>query len=118
MSRAVRAGERIRFRLTVTNVGSVAARNVRMADIPPATLTLSRLRASSRASIFKGNAIWRFGTLAPGASRTVRGSVLVESGTPGLQRNHVLATAVNARLVIDRADGRLLRQRRTPAVTG
>ena len=71
-----------------------------------------------RARVGREGAIWHLGTLAPGASRTVRGTVRVKAGTPGLKRNLVFATAANAFLVHDRADTRLLPQRRRPAFTG
>ena len=118
MPRVARVGERLRFTLTVTNTGTVAAANVRLADVPPAALALAALRSESRARVIRGNAIWRLGTLAPGASRTVRGSVLVQAGTPGLKRNLALATAINARLAGARADTRLLPARQAPPVTG
>ncbi len=114
--RRARVGQRIRFRLTVTNVGSVAARRVRMADIPPGALALTSLKSSTRARVIRRYAVWRLGTLAPGKSRTVRGSVRIKSGTPGRKRNWVLATAVNAKLAADRADTRLLARR--PRFTG
>ena len=79
-----------------------------MADVPPAALALASFRPAARARVLRGNAIWRLGTLAPGASRAVRGSVRIKAGTPGLKRNLVLATAINAKLVDDRADTRLL----------
>jgi hypothetical protein len=63
-------------------------------------------------------AIWRLGWLAPGAKRNVRGSVRIPAGTPRPKRNLVFATAVNAYLVHDRADTRLLRQRRAPQAAG
>ena len=124
VTRVARVGGRIRFRLTVTNTGSIPATNVRLVDIPPAALTLSGLRATTRASVVRGNAVWRLGTLAPGASRTIRGSVVVDAGTPGLVRNLALATAENAQLVADRADTRILarglldQRRLAPPVTG
>jgi uncharacterized repeat protein (TIGR01451 family) len=119
MPRVARVGRRIRFRLTVTNVGSVTARRVRIADIPPGAVALAALRSNTRARVLGGNAIWRLGRLAPGASRTIRGSVRIRAGTPGLKRNLVLAAAVNAKVVSDRADTRLMRQqRRAPRVTG
>ena len=60
-----------------------------------------------------------FGTLAPGARRTVRGRLVIEAGSPGLERNLALATAVNANLARDAADTRVLAQRRIiPPVTG
>jgi uncharacterized repeat protein (TIGR01451 family) len=124
MSRVARVGERVRFRLTVRNVGEVAATNVHVADVPPAALTLSGLQASARPQRGRGYAVWRLGNLAPGARRTIRGSVRVDTGTPGLIRNYVLAAAVNAELVTDRADARLLaqgilgEQESAPPVTG
>ena len=122
--RVVRVGSRVRFRLTVTNVGSVAATNVQMADIPPAAVALTGLRSSSPAARVQRYALWRLGTLAPGAVRTIRGSVRIKAGTPGQKRNLVLATAVNASLVGDVADTRILgqavlgRRQQAPPVTG
>jgi uncharacterized repeat protein (TIGR01451 family) len=116
--RIARVGKRLPFKLTVTNIGSVAARDVRMADIPPAAVTLAGLKTGARVAVVRGNAIWRLGTLAPGAKRTVRGSVRIKAGTPGLKRNLVLATAINAQLVVARADALVLRQRRVPGFTG
>jgi uncharacterized repeat protein (TIGR01451 family) len=122
--RVARVGARIHFRLTVRNVGSVAARNVRVADIPPAALKLAGLRTARRARIVRGIAVWRLGTLAPGARRTIRGSVVVKAGSAGLKRNLAIATAVNARLAGARADTRVIaagvggQQQSAPPVTG
>jgi uncharacterized repeat protein (TIGR01451 family) len=116
--RVARVGERIRFRVTVTNVGSVTAPSVLLADIPPAAVTLTALQSRTRASISRGNAFWRLGALAPGQSRTVTGTVRLKAGTPGLKRNLSAATAINAKIATDRADTRLLARRRSPAVTG
>jgi uncharacterized repeat protein (TIGR01451 family) len=120
MDRVARVGDRVRFRLTVRNVGSVAARNVRMADVPPAALALAALRTEGRVRVVNGNAVWRLGNLRPGARRTVRGSVRLDSGTPGRKRNVVYATAVNARLVAGHADTRVraAQSGNLPAVTG
>jgi hypothetical protein len=76
--------------------------------VPPAAVTLSGLSATAGMRRVRGNAVWRLGTLAPGASRTVRGSVLIKAGTPGLKRNLALATAANAHLVDSRVDTRVL----------
>jgi uncharacterized repeat protein (TIGR01451 family) len=116
--RVARVGERIPFRLKVTNTGSVAATSVLLLDIPPAAVTLSALQSRTRASLNRGNAFWRLGPLAPGASRTVTGTVRLKAGTPGLKRNLTAATAINAKIATDRADTRLLARRRAPAVTG
>ena len=120
MPRVARVGQRVGFRLTVTNVGSVAARRVRMVDLPPAAVALASLSSSTRARVVNGGAVWRLGRLAPGAKRTIRGSVLITAGTPGLKRNLAVATAVNAQLAADRADTRLRAAQRgqAPAVTG
>lgn len=114
-----RVGQRLSFALTVTNRGPVAAQKVILSDVPPAAITLTALRSTgaSRPRIVRGNAVWRLGTLAPGARRTVRGSVLLEAGTPGLKRNFAVATAVNANFAQDEVDTRVLAQRRVP-VTG
>lgn len=117
-ARIARVGDRVQFSLSVTNTGSIEATNVRVADIPPAALTLTASRTTSRARIVRGNALWSLARLAPGARRTVRRSVLVKAGTPGVKPNLVLATAANAQLVSDRADTRVLGRRRAPRVTG
>jgi Domain of unknown function DUF11 len=103
-----RVGQRVAFALTVRNVGSVAAQNVILGDVPPAALGLAGLQSTgaSKARIVRGNAVWRLGTLAPGARRTVRGSVVLKSGSPGLKRNLAVATAVNANQAQDPADTR------------
>jgi uncharacterized repeat protein (TIGR01451 family) len=124
--RVARVGERIPFTLSVRNAGSVTASNVLLGDIPPAALTLTGLKSSSRArlTVARGNAVWRLGNLAPGAKRTVRGSVMLKAGTAGLKRNIVLGTAVGCPVVADHADTRLIGQgilgqrRAAPRVTG
>ena len=120
MPRVARIGQRVRFRLTVTNVGSVTARRVHMVDIPPGAANLAALRSSTRARVSNRGAIWKLGRLAPGARRTIRGSVLITGGTPGLKTNLVAAGAVNAKLAGDRANTRLRAAQRgqAPAVTG
>jgi hypothetical protein len=92
-----------------------------VADVPPAALTLARLQSTggARVRLARGNAYWHLGTLAPGAKRTIRGTVRITAGTPGLKRNLVLATAVNAQTAQDNADTRVLAQQRViPPVTG
>ena len=66
----------------------------------------------------RGTAVWRLGRIAPGAKRTIRGSVRIKAGTPGWKRNVVLASAVNAQLVDDVADTRIRARRQAPPVTG
>jgi uncharacterized repeat protein (TIGR01451 family) len=118
--RVARVGQKVPFELAVSNTGSVAAQDVMVADVPPAALTLAGLQSGGPpARLVRGNAVWRLGTLAPGARRTIRGTVAIRAGTPGLKRNLVLATAVNAQLARDDADTPLLVKRRViPPVTG
>jgi uncharacterized repeat protein (TIGR01451 family) len=120
MRRVARVGSRVRFALTVRNVGTVAATGVQVADVPPASVRLAALRTTGDFRFVRGNAVWRVGTLAPGASRTVTGSVRITSAAPGLKRNLAVAAAVNASVVIDPADVRVLRARRasSPSFTG
>jgi uncharacterized repeat protein (TIGR01451 family) len=115
--RVARLGDRIFFRLRVTNVGTVTATDVVLADRPSAALTLTALEATSRPRIVRGDALWRIGTLAPGASRIVRGRVTIKSGTPGLKRNLAAAVAGNAGVAAAIADTRV-RRPRAPRVTG
>ena len=118
-TRIARVGGRVRYSLTVRNIGSVTADNVRMADVPPAGLRLVAGAASIRPSRrIGGMAVWHLGDLAPGQSRRVTGTVVVRSGTAGIKRNRVFASASNARLVNDQADTRLLGRRRGPSFTG
>lgn len=116
-----RVGDRVAFDLTVTNTGPVAAQNVTVASIPPAALTLAGLRSPGGAPsrTLGRSLLWRLGTLAPGESRVVRGTVRVEAGTPGLRRNYALAGAENAELAQDDVDTRVLaRPPIIPPVTG
>jgi uncharacterized repeat protein (TIGR01451 family) len=59
--KVARVGDRIRFRLTVTNIGSVTARSVRLDDVPPAAVALAALQSGTRARVERGNAVWRLG---------------------------------------------------------
>lgn len=119
--RRARVGQRVPFALRVTNVGPSVARGVLVKDVPPAAMSLTGLRSSGALSlrVVRGDAIWVLGALAPGASRTVRGSVLLTSATPGVARNSFAATALNAGVVVGTVDTRVLAARRViPAVTG
>jgi uncharacterized repeat protein (TIGR01451 family) len=116
-----RVGQRVAFSLTVTNVGTVPAGNVLLRDLPPGAIGLGGMRSSSRARTSGGKVTWIIGTLAPGASRTIAGTVRIVSGTPGKKHNTVLASANNADTVSAYADTslRVLAQRRIiPPVTG
>ena len=108
------------FTLRVTNIGTITADSVTMTDVPPAAMTMTSFATNLRGTRVRGNAVWHLGDLAPGASRTVRGVVRIDSAAPGLKRNTAIATAVNADLVQDQTDTRVLPRlaRVLPAVTG
>jgi uncharacterized repeat protein (TIGR01451 family) len=121
LQRVARVGGRIRFSIKVTNTGSVPATNVQLGDVPPSALAISGLKSTSKPKIVRGNAIWSLGTLAPGQSRTISGSVRVDAAAPGLARNLALAAADNADLVSDPANTRVLGRQQVlgaPPVTG
>jgi uncharacterized repeat protein (TIGR01451 family) len=117
-----RVGQRVPFELTVTNLGPVSAEGVRLRDLPPGAITLNDLRANAKPSQQGGGkATWKIGTLAPGQSRTISGSVVIRSGTPGNKHNTVLASANNAKTVHAYSDTRLrvaAQVRVIPPVTG
>src|SRR5262249_8356930 len=117
MPRAARVGRRITVRLRVTNTGTVAATNVQLADVPPAAVSFSRVQSTGSPRFVRGNVIWRIGTLAPGASRTVRVTAMIDTGTPGLKRNLAAAIADNAGVAGAGARVRLIRAA-VPRTTG
>ncbi len=119
--RRARVGARVPFRLSVTNTGPLTATDVLLADVPPAAMSLTGLRSSGARllRVVRGNAVWTIGTLAPGQTRTVRGSVVLTSSTLGIVRNTAIATASNAGVAVRQADVRVLAARTIrPAVTG
>ena len=114
-----RVGGRVPFTLRVTNIGPITADEVTLTDVPPAAMAMTSFGTNLRGTRVRGNAVWQLGDLAPGASKVVRGVVRIDSAAPGLKRNTAIATAVNADLVQDQTDTRVLaRLRLRPAVTG
>ena len=116
--RVARVGTRVAFSLTVTNTSSVPARQVKVGDMPPAALTLVGLTANLKPRHVNRGAIWRLGTLAPGQSRTIRGTIRIQAGAAGTFRNYTGATALNANAVFAHTDTRILNPPPAPAVTG
>ena len=104
--------------MTVTNTSSVPATKVQVGDMPPAALTLVGLRTNIKGRDVNRGVIWQLGTLAPGQSRTIRGTIRIEAGTAGTFRNYAGATAVNANAVIAHTDTRILNARQAPRFTG
>jgi uncharacterized repeat protein (TIGR01451 family) len=115
-----RVGQRVPFSLTVTNVGPVPAENVKLHDLPPGAMALGELRVNQKpARRGGGSTTWNVGTLQPGESRTITGSVVIRSGTPGNKHNTVLASADNAQTVHAYSDTRLrVLAQIIPPVTG
>ncbi len=62
-------GRGAQFELTATNVGDAVARNTILTDMIPSGLTF--LKASDNGQFGGGRVTWNFGSLEPGASRTV-----------------------------------------------
>ena len=108
------------FTLRVTNIGPITANEVILTDIPPAAMEMTSFGTNLRGKKVRGNAVWKLGDLAPGASKFVRGVVRIDSAAPGIKRNTAIATAVNAALVQDQTNTRVLPRlvRALPAVTG
>ena len=100
MPSVARVGRRMSFRLSVRNVGSVAARSVRMVDLPPAAGHSPRSGAAPEPALSPGRRM-EAREACPGSARTVRGSVRDQGRDPGLKRNLIMATAINAQLVAD-----------------
>lgn len=111
----VRRGRVISYRLTVTNTSATVARDVVVRDPIPVGTSVTRLPA--RARMRTGAVVWRIGTLAPGASVTVRLSLRTNPVAQGDILNVATASAANAAPVRARATTRVLLPRRVaPAV--
>lgn len=98
-ARAV-AGERLNYLLFVTNTGTAAARNVRVADVLPAGLTAA---PGSRGRVAKGGVQWTIGSLAPGATRRIVVPVRAAAGLSGRRVNTATASAPGVAKVTARA---------------
>jgi uncharacterized repeat protein (TIGR01451 family) len=115
--RVARIGARVAFSITVTNTSNATLENVRVGDLPPAALTLAGMRSTPTARRLNRGAAWRLGTLAPGQSRTIRGTVRIKAGSTGTFRNYAAATAVNSNTAIAHTDTRIINAR-APSFTG
>ncbi len=117
-----RQGGRIIYRLTITNVGTVIARNVVLRDRVPAGTYIRRLPARIRMS--RGSMVWRIKSLRPGATKTIRVVLRIRPRRTGDIVNVAIATASNAATVRARARTQVLLPARArparvqPAVTG
>lgn len=86
---SVRPGERVRFRLRVTNNGPAAAQNVTVRDRLPRGLELVRVR-SNRGTCAEGRLVFcELGTLAVGQSATITVIAKVKNNFTGRRINNV-----------------------------
>ena len=90
-------GQLVNYTVTVKNISKVPVYNARLTDSLPSGTSLVRMPVNGRFS--RGLLSWNLGTMAPGASRTVRVTVKVGTGTTGNHRTHAEALGVNARAV-------------------
>ncbi len=81
----VRPGDPARFRITVRNTGTAAARGVVVCDVPPRTTTLV---SAPGASLNHGRACWRLARLGAGHSTRLDLVLRVDTAArPGVVRN-------------------------------
>jgi uncharacterized repeat protein (TIGR01451 family) len=112
MPARARVGQRVRFTITVRNVGRGSAEGVRLHETPARGNRL--LRVSRRGAIRSdGTAVWSLGRLAPGARRTVRATVRVTR--TGLLTDTAVAAPGNADPAFDVAAVRARHRARPPS---
>ena len=81
----VRPGDPVRFRITVRNTGTRAARNLTVCDLPPRTATLVSAPGSTLAA---GRACWRVPRLEAGEKRSFAVRLRLDAAAPpGVLRN-------------------------------
>lgn len=91
-----RRGTRFWYTVVVRNTSRFPARNVQVTDLVPADLTLVAI--PSGATIRNGVVTWRLGTMAAGATRTLRMRVRVNpTSTVDRVRNTATVTATGLR---------------------
>lgn len=114
--RIAKAGDRVRYRITVTNVSRRAAGGVRVCDRLPDGLVLVD-RGGAR--LTRGQACWKVSRLAPRARRTFTVVARVLAGGPARLTNAVTASGANARVTRAAATIRRAAQRtKAGGVTG
>jgi uncharacterized repeat protein (TIGR01451 family) len=108
----------VTYTITVTNTGRSTAYNVVIRDFIPAGMVLASV--PSRGTMAGGSAQWTIGTLAPGASRTVRVSMRSATNTTKSRCNTARASGSNAPAVRATACTRFVQVAgvSTPGVTG
>ncbi|HUA71804.1 MAG TPA: DUF11 domain-containing protein [Solirubrobacteraceae bacterium] len=106
----VRVGEDVSFTITVHNLGHGAAHGVQLHETPPAGMRIVSV-ANHGSSQANRTAVWHLGSIAPGESRTVRGTLRVTR--TGLHVNTAVAIATNSEPAVSDA---AVRARGTPPV--
>jgi len=90
---SVEAGDRIKYKIRVANLGNGPAADVVVCDRLPSKLSFASL---SGAQLERGDACWEIDLLGPGASKTFRLAARVDGGVGGMARNVAYAKAENA----------------------
>ncbi|HWI74190.1 MAG TPA: hypothetical protein VNT55_19680, partial [Baekduia sp.] len=110
-----RAGDTVRFRVRVTNLGTRLLRNVRVCDRIPSGLVLVSAPGSPR--LVGGRLCWTLKTLP--SQRQGFATLRITRTTPGLVLNTVSVTTSNGGSARDTAGVRVLAARSSPGgVTG
>ena len=112
------ATKAITYTITVTNTGRATAYKVVIRDVVPVGMVLASV--PSRGTMAGGSAVWSIGTLAPGASRTVRVAMRTAANTSKTRCNTARASGSNAPGVSATACTRFVRVAGVtqPGVTG
>ncbi|HTU87380.1 MAG TPA: VWA domain-containing protein [Solirubrobacteraceae bacterium] len=110
-----RVGDRVPITITVKNVGGETAHSVVLHETPPPGGRI--VAAANHGSIQSdGTVIWNLGDLVPGASRTVRATLLITA--TGLHTDTAVASAGNADPAFDVASVSAAPAVRPPPFTG
>lgn len=113
------AGAVVTFTISVKNTSANAATSVVLNDVLPVGYSVFRLPKG--AAFKKGKVVWNVGTLAPGATKTVKLRAKIDTNTAGRRCNTATASASNASTASARACTKVIRVAGVaiiPAVTG
>jgi uncharacterized repeat protein (TIGR01451 family) len=117
--RIATAGTTATYTIVVRNTSANPAASVVVSDLLPRGYTV--LRRPAGAKYVKGKLVWSIGTLAPGASKTIKVPLRIDKSAAGTRCNTARASAGNAPSVTARACTKVLRVAgvtQVPRVTG
>lgn len=118
--RIARAGTVVTYAITVRNTNTTnAATSVVVSDLLPVGYSVAQRPKGTK--FLKGKLVWNIGTLAAGASKTVKVQIRLDRSALGTRCNTGVASAGNAPTVRARACTRILAvlgAARLPIVTG